>query len=618
MSVSNGQDANQTTFNSAFISRTQDSDTIGKVGLNNTSDVNSGAQIVNAQRLINEVRDATGVAGEGDTSRNTYSSANYVANGDDRKAAIGKLDTGLAAAAADATNAINESTSLRNLTGTGTGTEDLGTFDGSTITVDTTIRQALQDLETAVETKLDASEKGAASGVCPLDGSSHIPVAYLPSSAETLLGAWDASTNTPTLADGTGDMGDKYRVSVAGTQNLGSGAITFAINDLVYYASGQWFKIDGTDDVHSVNGASGAVVLDTDNISEGSSNLYWTNARFDTRIGTKSIDVLSDVDTTTVAPVLNDVLKWDGLKWAPAADGGGSGSVNFVAQRFSGDGSTVGFTLSSAPGAEENTQVFISGVYQQKDTYSVSGTTLTFSTAPPTGTDNIEVMIGSTVSIGTPSDGTVTDAKTAFTPPSRQIFSSGSGTYTKPSTAKWLRVTMVGGGGGGSGSGTAGGNGGDGGASTFVGTGTNMSAGGGGGAGVSITQGLGGSATGGTINLSGGEGFTRPNNSAGQFGGAGASSFFGGSGGGGDNSPSAGRAAAVNTGSGGGGGGSGGTAFSGSGGGAGAYCEKIITSPASTYSYSVGTAGAAGAAGTGGVAGGAGSLGMIIVEEYYQ
>lgn len=414
MSVSNGQDANQTTFNSAFISRTQDSDTIGKVGLNNTSDVNSGAQIVNAQRLINEVRDATGVAGEGDTSRNTYSSANYVANGDDRKAAIGKLDTGLAAAAADATNAINESTSLRNLTGTGTGTEDLGTFDGSTITVDTTIRQALQDLETAVETKLDASEKGAASGVCPLDGSSHIPVAYLPSSAETLLGAWDASTNTPTLADGTGDMGDKYRVSVAGTQNLGSGAITFAINDLVYYASGQWFKIDGTDDVHSVNGASGAVVLDTDNISEGSSNLYWTNARFDTRIGTKSIDVLSDVDTTTVAPVLNDVLKWDGLKWAPAADGGGSGSVNFVAQRFSGDGSTVGFTLSSAPGAEENTQVFISGVYQQKDTYSVSGTTLTFSTAPPTGTDNIEVMIGSTVSIGTPSDGTVSASKLAY------------------------------------------------------------------------------------------------------------------------------------------------------------------------------------------------------------
>lgn len=60
-------------------------------------------------------------------------------------------------------------------------------------------------------------------------------------------------------------------------------------------------------------------------------------------------------------------------------------------QNFSGDGSTTIFTLSYDPGTENNTQVYISGVYQQKDTYSVSGTTLTFSTAPPVGT-TIEVM----------------------------------------------------------------------------------------------------------------------------------------------------------------------------------------------------------------------------------
>lgn len=61
-------------------------------------------------------------------------------------------------------------------------------------------------------------------------------------------------------------------------------------------------------------------------------------------------------------------------------------------QNFSGDGSTVDFTLSYDPGTENNTQVYISGVYQQKNTYSVSSTTLTFSTAPPVGT-TIEVMI---------------------------------------------------------------------------------------------------------------------------------------------------------------------------------------------------------------------------------
>lgn len=60
-------------------------------------------------------------------------------------------------------------------------------------------------------------------------------------------------------------------------------------------------------------------------------------------------------------------------------------------QNFSGNGNTVAFTLTYDPGTENNTQVYISGVYQQKNTYSVSGTTLTFSEAPPVGT-TIEVM----------------------------------------------------------------------------------------------------------------------------------------------------------------------------------------------------------------------------------
>jgi len=59
--------------------------------------------------------------------------------------------------------------------------------------------------------------------------------------------------------------------------------------------------------------------------------------------------------------------------------------------RFSGNGSTVNFTLSVTPASENFTWVFVNGVYQQKDTYSLSGTTLTFSEAPPLGTNNIEV-----------------------------------------------------------------------------------------------------------------------------------------------------------------------------------------------------------------------------------
>jgi hypothetical protein len=80
---------------------------------------------------------------------------------------------------------------------------------------------------------------------------------------------------------------------------------------------------------------------------------------------------------------------------------------------FSGNGSTTAFTLTSDPSTKNNTSVFISGVYQQKSTYSLSGTTLTFSTAPPSGTANIEVAYSTPLAIGTPSDGTVTNAKLA-------------------------------------------------------------------------------------------------------------------------------------------------------------------------------------------------------------
>src|SRR6056300_1208250 len=64
-----------------------------------------------------------------------------------------------------------------------------------------------------------------------------------------------------------------------------------------------------------------------------------------------------------------------------------------VVDTLDGDGSTTAFTLSMDPVQEENTQVYVGGVYQPKGTYSLSGTTLTFSEAPPTGTDNIEVNI---------------------------------------------------------------------------------------------------------------------------------------------------------------------------------------------------------------------------------
>ena len=70
-------------------------------------------------------------------------------------------------------------------------------------------------------------------------------------------------------------------------------------------------------------------------------------------------------------------------EWGAIAGSGSGASGSAVDQNtFTGDGSTTAFTLAEAPTGEDNTIVFIDGVYQDDSTYSVSGTTLTFSTAP--------------------------------------------------------------------------------------------------------------------------------------------------------------------------------------------------------------------------------------------
>jgi hypothetical protein len=77
----------------------------------------------------------------------------------------------------------------------------------------------------------------------------------------------------------------------------------------------------------------------------------------------------------------------------------------FLTDTFSGNGSTVAFTMTVAPANSSSIIVAVTGVLQDPSTYSVSGTTLTFSAAPPTGTNNISVRY-----LGLPASGVVTTA----------------------------------------------------------------------------------------------------------------------------------------------------------------------------------------------------------------
>ena len=100
----------------------------------------------------------------------------------------------------------------------------------------------------------------------------------------------------------------------------------------------------------------------------------------------------------------------------------------FLVDTFSGDNSTKIFTMSVAPANTASVLVAVSGVLQDPSTYSVVGTTLTFTQAPPTGTGNISARY-----LGIPASGvtttayrtvttfTATASQTTFTPPSYTV-----------------------------------------------------------------------------------------------------------------------------------------------------------------------------------------------------
>ena len=117
----------------------------------------------------------------------------------------------------------------------------------------------------------------------------------------------------------------------------------------------------------------------------------------------ENYSIVGKVITFTTAPPTGAAIEVVHLK---AVD---TSSLNI--NTFTGNGTTTDFTLSESIEDENKTFVFVQGVYQEKSNYSISGTTLSFLTAPPNGF-SIEVMAVGTVSFATVSN--ANDAK--YTP----------------------------------------------------------------------------------------------------------------------------------------------------------------------------------------------------------
>ena len=206
------------------------------------------------------------------------------------------------------------------------------------------------------------SHLGTANGVATLDSNGRIPYSQLPESAVELKGYWNASTNTPTLADGTGTNGDEYFVDTAGEQNLGSGTQYFKVGDRVVYTGGVWKNID-SGSVRTVNtlsaDAQGNVQIDMNN-----GNLWtkkwlgrvfghmlgraWKHATFPYSVlQTEAVEKVGDLlFTWSKDPTLKVMYcSEDGITWSTCVENG---------QAFAGKSSCLayinGYYISSVGG----------------------------------------------------------------------------------------------------------------------------------------------------------------------------------------------------------------------------------------------------------------------------
>ena len=179
----------------------------------------------------------------------------------------------------------------------------------------------------------------------------------------------------------------------------------------------------GTIDGTTIGGATPAAGTFSTFATTGAATLgAGTNLGFDSS-ATVSLDVGDRVDaihvpsgTTAQRPTgANGYFRYNSDDgnfegYANGAWGSVAGGANITIDSMTGDGVDTTLTLSVAPDTENNTSVYIDGVYQNKTTYSVSGTTLTFTTAPPSGS-LVEASVVSTATLDTPADGSVTPSK---------------------------------------------------------------------------------------------------------------------------------------------------------------------------------------------------------------
>ena len=248
-------------------------------------------------------------------------------------------------------------------------------------------------------------------GIPQLDVNGKILVSQLPNSVMEYKGTWDASTNTPTLANGTGNQGDVYLCSVAGTVNFGAGAIAFFVGDQVIYSGSIWQRASGaTGTVTSV-----AVTESGDSLNITGSPIT-TSGTINIGFNGTNLQYVNGAGNLTTFPILTGYVTAVSGTAPVVSSGGTTPAISMAAATGSVDGylSATDFAIFNA---KQSALTFSSPLVNTSGTISIPAATTsvngylasadftTFNnkqnaiTLTTTGTSGVATLVGATLNI---------------------------------------------------------------------------------------------------------------------------------------------------------------------------------------------------------------------------